>query len=129
MEKGFFKLMNNSNFGYNSQNNLNNWKFAPIFHEFKEITCVGRYFNFFDPRILQFATTDLIKQDMGEKYNKNLIKLDKEDKFYTVKLSSLNAKRLSNLEAPKNFEKKKGTNKKRLNLVDFSERKSGSFKK
>ena len=53
--------MNKSNFGYDCQNNLDNCKFVPIFDEFKEITYIGRYWNFFDLRISQFVTTDLIK--------------------------------------------------------------------
>ena len=68
-----FKLANNSNFGYDCRNNLVNCKFVPIFDEFKEITYVGRYFNFFDPRISQFGTTNLIKQNIEEKYNDKLI--------------------------------------------------------
>ena len=76
-----------------------------------------------DSRIFQFVTTDLIKQDIEEKYNDKLIKLDKEDKFYAIKLNTINDQRLSDLEAAENFEKKKNKNKNKLNLVDFSDRK------
>ena len=31
IEKDFYKLMNNSNFGYDCRNNLGNCKFFPIF--------------------------------------------------------------------------------------------------
>ena len=55
-----------------------------------------------------------------------MIKLDKEDKFYAIKLDTINDPRLSDLEAAENFEKKK--NKKGLNLVDFSERKSKALR-
>ena len=70
----------------------------------KKITYIGRYWNF---RISHFVTTDLIKQDIEEKYNDKLIKLDKEDKFYAIKLNTINDQRLSDLEAAQNFEKKK----------------------
>ena len=30
IEKDFYKLMNNSNFGYDCRNNLDNYKFVPI---------------------------------------------------------------------------------------------------
>ena len=93
IEKDFYKLMNNLNFGYDSQNNLDNCQFVPIFDEYKEVTYVGRYFNFFDPRVSQFVTGDLIRQEIEEKYNDRLIKLDKEDNFYPTKLNSLNAER------------------------------------
>ena len=81
-----------------------------------------------DSRIFQFVTTDLIKQDTEEKYNDKLIKLAKEDKFYAIKLNTINDQRLSDLEAAENFEKKKKKNKKRLNLVNFSERKSKTWR-
>ena len=93
IEKDFYKLMNNLNFGYDGQNNLDNCQFVPIFDEYKEVTYVRRYFNFFDPRVSQFVTGDLIRQEIEEKYNDRLIKLDKEDNFYPTKLNSLNAER------------------------------------
>ena len=110
VKKDFYKLMNNSNFGYNCRNSLGNCRFVPVFDEFKEITCIGRYWNFFDSRVSQFVTTDLIKQDIEEKCNDKLMKLDKEDKFYKIRLSTLNAYRLTNLEAAETFEKKQKRN-------------------
>ena len=56
IEKDFYKLMNNANFGYDCWKNLNNCQFVPIFDEYKEVTYVGRYFNFFDTRFSQFVT-------------------------------------------------------------------------
>ena len=98
------------------------------FYEYKEITYIGRYWNFFDSRVSQFITTDLIKQDIEEKYNDKLMKLDKEDKFYQIKFSTLNTERLSNLEAAEAFEKKKKRNKRKSKLIDFSERKNEALR-
>ena len=56
------------------------------------------------------------------------MKLDKEDKFYNIKLSTLNADRLTNLEAGETFEKKQKRNKKKLKLIDYSERKNEALK-
>ena len=128
IEKDFYKLMNNSNFGYDCRNNLDNCKFVAIFDEIKEVTYLSRYFNYFDQRISDFVTTDLIKQNIEERYNDKLIKLDKEDRFYKIKLNLLNTERLSDLEAAENFEKKREKNKKRTNLVDFSVRKNEALK-
>ena len=36
IEKDLNKLMNNSNFGYDCRNNLDNCKFVPLFDEFKD---------------------------------------------------------------------------------------------
>ena len=66
IEKDFLKLMNNSNSGYDCHNNLDNCKFVPIFDEMKELTYVQRYHKIFDPKISEFVTTDLIKQNIEE---------------------------------------------------------------
>ena len=128
IEKDFYKLMNNSNFGYDCRNNLDNCEFVPIFDELKEITYINRYFNFFDPRVSKFVTGDLIRQQIEETYNDKLIKLDKEDKFYAIRLNSLKAERMSDLEAADNFDKNNKKNKRRLNLIDYTKRKDEALR-
>lgn len=71
------------------------------------MTYLKRYYNYFDPRVSKFVTADLIREKIEEKFNENLLLLDKEDKFYPTKLNLLKAERLSSLEAADNFEKKK----------------------
>ena len=79
VEKDFYKLMNNSNFGYDCRNNLDNCKFVPIFDELREITYNKKYYNFFDPKVPKFVTSDLISQEIEEKYNDDIIKISAED--------------------------------------------------
>ena len=58
-----------------------------------------------------------------------MIKLDKEDKFYAIKLNSLKAKRMSDLEAADNFDKKKNKkNKRRFHLIDYTKRKDEALR-
>ena len=128
IEKDFYKLINNSNFGYDCCNNLDNCKFVPIFDELKELTYIERYHNIFDPKISKFVTADLIKQNIEATYNDKLIKLDKEDKFYQIKLDTLNTKRLTNLEAANSFENKQKKNKRKLTLNDYDDRKNEAFR-
>ena len=72
VEKHFYKLMNNSNFGYDCRNNLDNCKFVAIFDEYKEITYINRYHNIFVSRVSEFVTADLLK---AEKYNDKYVKI------------------------------------------------------
>ena len=88
-EKDFYKLMNNSNFGYDCRNNLDNCKFVPIFDEYRESTFISRYYNLFDSKVKQFITSDLIKHHIEEKFNEKFSKLDKEDRFYNIKLQTI----------------------------------------
>ena len=115
IEKDFYKLMNNTNFGYDCRNNLYNCKFVPIFEELKELTYIERY-NIFDSKISEFVTADLIKQNIEATYNDKLIKLDKEDTFYQIKLDTLYTKGLTNLEESNAFENKQKKKQKKVNL-------------
>ena len=107
VEKDFYKLMNNSNFGYDCRNNLDNCKFVPIFDEFREVTYVNRYHNIFDQKVSQFVTSDLLKKQIEEYYNNKLMKLDKEDRFYEIKLQTIKTERLSSLEAAEKVDQNK----------------------
>ena len=80
--------MNNSNFGYDCRNNLDNCKFPPIFDELGEITYINRYHNIFDEKVSDFVTSDLLRQNIEEKFNDKLMKLNKE---LNEHLSSLEA--------------------------------------
>ena len=124
IEKDFYKHMNNSIFRYNCRNNLDNCKFVPIFNELKEITFINRYHNLFNRKISEFATADLLKANVKEKFNNKLMKLDKEDKFYEIKLQTLKTERLTDLESAEKFEQKNKINKNRTKLTDFTDRKN-----
>ena len=52
------------------------------------------------------------------------MKLDKEDKFYEIKLQTLKTERLSSLEAAEKVDQKKRKKKKRATLVDYVDRKN-----
>ena len=56
------------------------------------------------------------------------MKLDKEDRFYEIKLQTLNAERRSSLETAEIFEKNLKRNKKRKTLHDYGTRKDEVFR-
>ena len=124
VEKDFYKLMNKSNFGYDCRNNIDNCKFVPIFDEYKEISFINRYHNIFDAKVSAFITTGLLKVEIEEKYNDKLSKLDKEDRFYEIKLQTLKTERLSSLEAAEKLDQQKKKNKKRATLLDYVDKKN-----
>ena len=75
----------------------------------------------------QFITSDLIKHDIEEKFNDKLSKLDKEDRFYNIKLQTIKNERLQQIEAVEIFEQQQKKYKKRTKLIDFADRKSDAF--
>ena len=95
LKNDFYKLMNNSNFGYDCRDNLDNCQFVPIYNELKEITYIKKHYNFFDPKVSKFVTFDLIAQEIEEKYNNDMSKLSKEEKFFKIKKSAIDRERES----------------------------------
>ena len=65
--------------------------FVPIFDELQEIIYLKRYYNYFDSKVSSFVSSDLIRQEIEEKYKDLPMKLSKDDKYYEIKLSTLNA--------------------------------------
>ena len=57
-------------------------------------------------KVSSFVSSDLIRQEIEEKYNDSLMKLSKDDKYYEIKLSRLNTEKSVSLEAAENFDKK-----------------------
>ena len=114
--------MNNSNFDYDCRNNLDNCKFNPIFDELGEINYVNRYHNIFAEKVSSFVSTDLVKEQVEEKFNDNLAKLNKEDQFYNIKFPTIKDERLAELEAAEKIGGNKKKNRKRTKLVDFFEK-------
>ena len=72
----------------------------------------------------QCVTSELLRADIEEKSNDKLSKLDKEDRFYEIKLQTIKTERLQQLEAAERFEQQKKKKKKRAKLVDFVDRKN-----
>ena len=62
IEKDFYKLMNNVNFGYDCRNNIDKCQFVPIIDELREVTYLKKFCNYLDSKVKNFVTCDLIKE-------------------------------------------------------------------
>ena len=120
VEKDFYKLLNNSNFGYNCRNNLDNCTFIPIFDELQEVSYFKKYYNYFDPKVKDFVTSNLIKKEIEDTYLDRLNKIRAEDKFYEVKKSAVENEKACELDVLETFEAKKKKSKKRKSLVEYT---------
>ena len=56
VQKEFFKLMSNANFGYDYRNNLDNCRFVSICDELIEISYLKKYCNLFYKDIFKFVS-------------------------------------------------------------------------
>ena len=55
------------------------------------------------------------------------MKLDKEDRFYEIKLQTIKTERLSSLEAAEKVDQNKKKNKRKISLIDYSESKNDAL--
>ena len=98
-EKNFFKLVNNTNFGYDCRNNLDYCKFVPIFDELNKISYLKKYYNVFDKRLSKFVSGKFLETKIDENFNDEMLKIQKNDPFYNIQLTALNNKKKEDLEA------------------------------
>ena len=65
VEKDFYKLLNNSNFGNDCRNNIANCKLELIYDGFEEIAFIKNYSNIFtDPKFKEFFSADILKKQI-----------------------------------------------------------------
>ena len=121
-EKDFFKIMNNENFGSDCRNNMDNNDFVPIFDEINEIYSLQKYYSLVDPKITSFISGILIEDYVNEKFNQQFHKLDTNDPFYQIKLSSIKQEQQEGLEAAKILDGKRKKTKRKMTLTDYVDR-------
>ena len=84
VEKEFYKLLNNSNFGNDCRSNIGNFKLELLFNGLDEMTYITKFTNILqESRYREFFTIDLLKQQIQtEFFLKKTENLDQDDPFY-----------------------------------------------
>ena len=119
VEKDFYKLLNNSNFGYDCRNNLDNCTFVPIFDELDDISYLRKYYSCFDSTMTSFVKEDVLHQDIEQKYLDRLNKLKVSDRYYDIKKNEIENLKKSDLEALKFLHEKNKRRKKRMFAKEY----------
>ena len=70
VEKDFYKLWNNSNFGNDCRNNIGNCKLDLLYDGLAEISYIKKFTNIFNyDRFSEFFSVDLRKEQIISEYN------------------------------------------------------------
>ena len=91
VEKDFYKLLNNSNFGNDCRNNIGNCKLELIYDGLEESKYIKNYNNF-DDEIFEFFSTDLLRENLNNEFREQIQKLDTNDPYYFSILENLTEK-------------------------------------
>ena len=105
IEKDFYKLMNNANFGFDCRNDANNLKFDPLIDEMNEITYIKKYHNLFDPKIKKFVSSKILEDHIEKEYNDELFKIKDDDPFKDLRLTYLENEKLKQLDGVECFKR------------------------
>ena len=83
VEKDFYKLLNNSNFGNDCRNNIGNCKVELMFDGLDEISYIKKFTNVMqDSRYRELFSLDLLRQQIEGEYDRKRDKLDEYDPFF-----------------------------------------------
>ena len=96
IEKDFYKLMNNANFGNDCRDNRNISKFQPIVDEIEEIIYIKKYYNLFDNNVSKFVNSDILEKQINQEFEQNLSTIKFDDPFRAVKIQSLESVKMNN---------------------------------
>ena len=114
IEKNFYKLMNNANFGFDCRNNADNLKFDPLIDEINELTYIKKYHNLFDPKVEKFVSSKILEDHIEKEYNQNLFKIKQDDPFKNLRMTELENQKLIDLDAVECLKRKEKKRKKRI---------------
>ena len=124
IEKNFYKLMNNSNFGFDCRNNANNLKFEPLINEIEELSYIKKYHNLFDEKVKQFVSSNILEQKINQDFEQEMSEIKENDQFKDIRITELKNRRDENFDALELFKKKEKRMKKRKVKDDFFDRKT-----
>ena len=120
VESDFCKLLNNSNFGFDCRNNLDNLNFQPIRDEINELNYIKRYYdNLYDSTIKNFVNSKVIEDDINERYNNDILKLNNNDRFYKSKLSNIENRKKREMESLALFKTQEAKSHKKRNIQSY----------
>ena len=118
VEKDFYKLLNNSNFGNHCRNNLGNCKLDLLYDGLDDISYIKKFTDILNYDCFSnFFLEELLREQVTSEYDKILQDLDKDDPFYFSMHENITQKYEEDLEAIEQFIRKKKKRKFNNSLV------------
>ena len=115
IEKDFYKLMNNANFGFDCRNNANNLKFEPLIDEINELTYIKKYYNLFDNKISGFVNSEILEKNINQEFDQKIALIKDDDPFKNARIAELENEKETSIDSLNCLKKKRKKIKKKKN--------------
>ena len=100
VEKDFYKLLNNSNFGNDCRNNIGNCSLILLYDGPEELKYIKKLTNIFsDEKFKEFFTEDVLRKQVEDGFDEKLQSLDPNDEFYIAEKEGITELKNEKLEA------------------------------
>ena len=113
VERDFYKLLNNSNFGIDCTNNIDNCFLEPLFDDFSEMSYIKKFATIFnDNTFRNFFSPFLLQQEIIQTFESKIFSLNKEDPTYGTRVKYYERQMEEELDVVDSFKKKQKNKKK-----------------
>ena len=112
VERDFFKLLNNSNFGIDCRNNIDNSILEPLYDDFTEISYIKKFTTVFSGDTFRdFFSPALLREEKTQTFQSKIFALDKDEPMYAARKKCYENQMAEKLDAVDSFEKNKKAKK------------------
>ena len=110
VEKDFYKLLNNSNFGIDCRNNIDNCYLEPIYDGFLGISYIKKFSTIFgNDTFRDFFSPNILREEITQTFQSKISALNKEEITYEARKKYYEKKKkkmIEELDAIDTYEKK-----------------------
>ena len=118
VEKDFYKLLNNSNFGNDCRNSTGNSKLELLYDGLDELKYIKKHTSILsDQQLSEFFSTDLLKEQLNNEFKEQCANLNENDPFYFSIKENLTQKYEEDLEAIDMYNRKTENNNYKNNRI------------
>ena len=119
VEKDFYKLLNNSNFGIDGRNNIDNCILEALYDEFTEISYIEKFTKIYNGDTFRnFFSPSLLREEITQAFQSTIFVLNKDKPTYEARKKYYERQMPEELDGVDSYEKNKKVKKRRFKEID-----------
>ena len=119
VEKDFYKLLNNSNFGIDCRNNIDNCILEALYDEFTEISYIEKFTKIYNGDTFRnFFSPSLLREEITQAFQSTIFALNKDKPTYEARKKYYERQMPEELDGVDSYKKNKKVKKRRFKEID-----------